>query len=38
MSKYCPICEEYTNCTENCKQCLEEQAKEEETKNENTNP
>ena len=25
MSKYCPICDEYTNCTENCKECLREE-------------
>lgn len=24
MSKYCPMCDEYTNCTDNCKFCLEE--------------
>ena len=38
MSKYCPMCDEITNCTENCKYCLEEQAEEEERKNENPNP
>lgn len=36
MSKYCPMCNEYTNCTENCKYCLEEQAQEEEMKCQNT--
>lgn len=25
MSKYCPICNEYTNCTDDCKMCLEEE-------------
>lgn len=32
MSKYCPICDEYTNCTDNCQSCLaelEEEKKEE---------
>ena len=24
MSKYCPMCDAYTNCTDNCKYCLEE--------------
>lgn len=33
MSKYCPICDEYTNCTDNCKQCLEEEEKEKEEQN-----
>ena len=37
MSKYCPMCNQVTNCTDNCKYCLDEQAKEEEIKNENTN-
>lgn len=36
MSKFCPIADAVTNCTENCKYCLEEQAKEEETKCQNT--
>ena len=31
MSKYCPMCDEVTNCTDNCKYCLEEQAEEEKT-------
>ena len=22
MSKYCPMCDEYTNCTENCTHCV----------------
>ena len=25
MSKYCPIAEKITNCTDDCKQCLEEE-------------
>ena len=25
MSKYCPIAKQVTNCTDNCKQCLEEE-------------
>ena len=29
MSKFCPMCNEVTNCTENCKYCLEEEAKAE---------
>ena len=24
MSKYCPMCDQVTNCTDNCKYCLEE--------------
>lgn len=24
MSKYCPMCDQITNCTDNCKYCLEE--------------
>lgn len=24
MSKYCPMCDAVTNCTDNCKCCLEE--------------
>ena len=35
MSKYCPIADEITNCTENCKDCLQEEAKEKEKSNEN---
>lgn len=30
----CPLDDRETNCTENCKQCLEEEAKEREIKNE----
>ena len=29
MSKYCPMCNEITNCTENCKHCLEELEREQ---------
>lgn len=29
MSKYCPMCDAVTNCTENCKQCFEEEKKEQ---------
>lgn len=36
MSKFCPMCNEVTNCTENCKHCFEEEAKEEEIKCQNT--
>ena len=25
MSKYCPMCDAVTNCTDNCKSCLEEE-------------
>ena len=24
MAKYCPMCDQVTNCTDNCKYCLEE--------------
>lgn len=24
MAKYCPMCNQVTNCTDNCKHCLEE--------------
>lgn len=27
MSKFCPLCNTVTNCTDNCKSCLEEEAK-----------
>lgn len=30
MSQYCPLCDEYTNCTENCKQCLKEESENNE--------
>ena len=29
MSKFCPMCNEVTNCTENCKYCFEEEKKEQ---------
>ena len=32
MSKYCPIAEEITNCTDNCKDCLEEEERKEKPK------
>jgi hypothetical protein len=25
MAKYCPMCNAYTNCTDNCASCLEEE-------------
>lgn len=28
MSKYCPMCDQVTNCTDNCKYCLEEEEQE----------
>ena len=37
MSKFCPMCNQVTNCTDNCKYCLEEEEKEREINNENTN-
>ena len=33
MAKYCPICDAYTNCTESCTSCLEEEEKKEVIKN-----
>ena len=30
MSKFCPLANAVTNCTENCKYCLEEEQKEKE--------
>lgn len=27
MSKFCPMCNQTTNCTENCKDCLKEDTK-----------
>ena len=30
MAQFCPMCGQVTNCTENCKYCLEETEKEEE--------
>lgn len=40
MSKFCPMCNQITNCTDNCKYCLEElenEKKERETNNVNDN-
>ena len=37
MSKFCPIANKITNCTDNCNSCLKEQAKDEETKKEQNN-
>lgn len=28
MSKYCPMCDAYTNCTDNCTACMAEELKE----------
>jgi hypothetical protein len=36
MAKFCPMCGQVTNCTDNCKYCLEEaenEKKERESKN-----
>ena len=30
MAQFCPMCGQVTNCTENCKYCLEEAENEEE--------
>jgi hypothetical protein len=30
MSKYCPMCNQVTNCTDNCKECLAELEREQE--------
>ena len=32
MSKYCPMCNQVTNCTDNCKYCIEEEQKESKEK------
>ena len=32
MAKYCPMCNQVTNCTDNCKYCIEEEQKEREEK------
>ena len=29
MAKFCPMCNQITNCTDNCKFCLEELEKEQ---------
>lgn len=28
MPKFCPMCNTYTNCTDNCTACMEEELKE----------
>jgi hypothetical protein len=28
MAKFCPLCNSYTNCTDNCNQCLANEEKE----------
>ena len=33
MSKYCPMCNQITNCTDNCKECLAELENERKEKN-----
>ena len=35
MSKFCPMCNQVTNCTDNCKTCLEELENEKKEKNSN---
>ena len=30
MSKFCPLCGEVTNCTDNCNACMEEEARNRE--------
>ena len=37
MSKFCPMCNQITNCTDNCKNCLEETKNETKEKEENAN-
>lgn len=40
MSKFCPMCNQVTNCTDNCKSCLvelENEKKERKTNNVNNN-
>ena len=34
MSKYCPISKTYTNCTDNCISCMEEEERNREDSNE----
>lgn len=31
MSKFCPLCNEVTNCTDNCNRCMEEEAQRHES-------
>lgn len=33
MAQYCEIAGKVTNCTDNCKSCLEEETKEQENSN-----
>ena len=33
MAQYCEICGQVTKCTDDCKKCLEEEAKKEEENN-----
>ena len=35
MSKYCPMCDQITNCTDNCKYCLEEREDEKKERDSN---
>ncbi len=35
MAKYCPMCDAVTNCTENCKYCLEELENEQKGEHKN---
>lgn len=32
MAKYCPMCKTYTNCTDNCISCMEEEERNHEEK------
>ena len=34
MAKYCPISKTYTNCTDNCTSCMEEEERNREDRNE----
>lgn len=31
MAQYCEICNQVTNCTEDCRECLKEESNEQET-------
>ena len=35
MSKFCSMCNTYTNCTDNCKSCLEEAENEKKERAQN---
>jgi hypothetical protein len=37
MSKYCPLCDAITNCTDNCIQCLKEEVMENQAQKYKTN-